>query len=163
MNLDDAHRELKRHFEDASDRSQIAEHVLIYHAPTVRVKGVLSISLVPGNHSIRIMGIPERTGDLAAVATHLRQGDILFIGSIHQLPQPVCAMLADVMATFMIRIEVGKGRSANEVTLQLPQFTVIGATSQPSLLPDTLQKSFQKQVWIEGNDEDSLTQPERVR
>jgi len=63
----------------------------------------------------------------------------------------------------MIRIEVGKGRSANEVTLQLPQFTVIGATSQPSLLPDTLQKSFQKQIWIEGNDEDSLTQPERVR
>jgi len=161
--MDDARRELEQHFEDASNLGQLAEHLVIYHSPAFELKSFFSIPSIRKLYNNRILGVPERTGDLAAVMTHLRQGDILVIESIHRLSQAVCATLVDVMATFTLHIEVGKGPSKKEVTLQLPQFTVIGATSKPSLLSDTLRKAFNRQIKIGEDDDDLLTRPEGVK
>jgi len=94
--------------------------------------------------NVRITAGPsiERAGDLAAILTHLREGDILFIDEIHRLGRAVEEVLYPAMEDFALDIVIGKGPSAKNVRLNLPRFTVIGATTRLALLTAPLRARF---------------------
>jgi Holliday junction DNA helicase RuvB len=94
--------------------------------------------------NIRVTAGPsiERAGDLAAILTHLKKGDILFIDEVHRLGKAIEEILYPAMEDFVLDIVIGKGPAAKTVRLNLPRFTVIGATTQLSLLAGPLRDRF---------------------
>jgi Holliday junction DNA helicase RuvB len=130
--------------EAAKARHESLDHVLLYGPPGL---GKTTFAHVIANEmdvSIRITAGPsiERAGDLAAILTHLREGDILFIDEIHRLGRAVEEVLYPAMEDFALDIVIGKGPSAKNVRLNLPRFTVIGATTRLALLTAPLRARF---------------------
>ncbi|MDX1994866.1 MAG: Holliday junction branch migration DNA helicase RuvB [bacterium] len=135
---------LKIMIDAAKGRSEPLDHVLFYGPPGL---GKTSLAHVIANEmtaNIRITAGPsiERAGDLAAILTHLKQGDVLFIDEIHRLGRAVEEILYPAMEDFALDIVIGKGPAAKNVRLNLPRFTVIGATTQLSLLAGPLRDRF---------------------
>lgn len=135
---------LKIMIEAAKRRSEPLDHVLFYGPPGL---GKTSLAYVIANEmhaNIRITAGPsiERAGDLAAILTHLKQNDVLFIDEIHRLGRAVEEILYPAMEDFALDIVIGKGPAAKNVRLNLPRFTVIGATTQLSLLAGPLRDRF---------------------
>jgi Holliday junction DNA helicase RuvB len=130
--------------EAAKARHEPLDHVLLYGPPGL---GKTTFAHVIANEmdvNIRITAGPsiERAGDLAAILTHLREGDILFIDEIHRLGRAVEEVLYPAMEDFALDIVIGKGPSAKNVRLNLPRFTVIGATTRLALLTAPLRARF---------------------
>lgn len=130
--------------EAAKARQEPLDHVLFYGPPGL---GKTTFAHVISNEmevNIRITAGPsvERAGDLAAILTHLRQGDILFIDEIHRLGRAVEEVLYPAMEDFALDIVIGKGPAAKNVRLHLPRFTVIGATTRLALLTAPLRARF---------------------
>jgi len=130
--------------EAAKKRHEPLDHVLFYGPPGL---GKTTFAHVISNEmevNIRITAGPaiERAGDLAAILTHLREGDILFIDEIHRLGRAVEEVLYPAMEDFALDIVIGKGPSAKNVRLHLPRFTVIGATTRLALLTAPLRARF---------------------
>jgi Holliday junction DNA helicase RuvB len=130
--------------EAAQGRSEALDHVLFYGPPGL---GKTTFAHVIANEmevNIRITAGPsiERAGDLAAILTHLREGDILFIDEIHRLGRAVEEVLYPAMEDFALDIVIGKGPAAKNVRLSLPRFTVIGATTRLALLTAPLRARF---------------------
>lgn len=130
--------------EAAKARGEAVDHVLFYGPPGL---GKTTFAHVISNEmevNIRITAGPsiERAGDLAAILTHLREGDILFIDEIHRLGRAVEEVLYPAMEDFALDIVIGKGPSAKNVRLNLPRFTVIGATTRLALLTAPLRARF---------------------
>ncbi len=130
--------------EAAKARHEAVDHVLFYGPPGL---GKTTFAHVIANEmevNIRITAGPsiERAGDLAAILTHLREGDILFIDEIHRLGRAVEEVLYPAMEDFALDIVIGKGPSAKNVRLNLPRFTVIGATTRLALLTAPLRARF---------------------
>jgi len=130
--------------EAARARHEALDHVLFYGPPGL---GKTTFAHVISNEmevSIRITAGPaiERAGDLAAILTHLREGDVLFIDEIHRLGRAVEEVLYPAMEDFALDIVIGKGPSAKNVRLHLPRFTVIGATTRLALLTAPLRARF---------------------
>jgi Holliday junction DNA helicase RuvB len=94
--------------------------------------------------NLRITSGPalERAGDLAAILTNLDDGDVLFIDEIHRLPRPVEEVLYPAMEDFQLDIVIGKGPSARSIRLELPRFTLIGATTRTGLITSPLRDRF---------------------
>jgi len=94
--------------------------------------------------SLRITSGPalERAGDLAAILTNLDDGDVLFIDEIHRLPKPVEEVLYPAMEDFQLDIVIGKGPSARSIRLELPRFTLVGATTRTGLITGPLRDRF---------------------
>lgn len=135
---------LKILIEAAKARSEALDHVLLYGPPGL---GKTTFAHVISNEmevNIRITAGPsiERAGDLAAILTHLREGDVLFIDEIHRLGRAVEEVLYPAMEDFALDIVIGKGPSAKNVRLNLPRFTVIGATTRLALLTAPLRARF---------------------
>ena len=84
----------------------------------------------------------ERAGDLAAILTNLRQGDILFIDEVHRLGKPVEEILYPAMEDYALDIVIGKGPAARSIRLKLPRFTIIGATTRIAMLTSPLRDRF---------------------
>ena len=84
----------------------------------------------------------ERAGDLAAILTNLDDGDVLFIDEIHRLPRPVEEVLYPAMEDFQLDIVIGKGPSARSIRLELPHFTLVGATTRTGLITGPLRDRF---------------------
>src|SRR5439155_1174451 len=84
----------------------------------------------------------ERAGDLAAILTNLDDGDVLFIDEIHRLPRPVEEVLYPAMEDFQLDIVIGKGPSARSIRLELPRFTLVGATTRTGLITGPLRDRF---------------------
>lgn len=84
----------------------------------------------------------ERAGDLAAIVTNLEEGDVLFIDEIHRLPRPVEEVLYQAMEDFKLDVVIGKGPSARSIRIDLPPFTLIGATTRTGLLTSPLRDRF---------------------
>ncbi len=130
--------------EAARQRSEPIDHTLFYGPPGL---GKTSLAYVIANEmgvNIRITAGPsiERAGDLAAILTHIKQNDILFIDEIHRLGRAVEEILYPAMEDYALDIVIGKGPAAKNVRINLPRFTVIGATTQLALLAGPLRDRF---------------------
>lgn len=130
--------------EAAKGRNESLDHVLFYGPPGL---GKTTLSHVLANEmgvNIRITSGPaiEKAGDLAAILTNLRAGDILFIDEIHRLGRAIEEILYPGMEDFALDIIIGKGPSARSIRLKLPRFTVIGATTRLALVTAPLRARF---------------------
>jgi holliday junction DNA helicase RuvB len=128
----------------ARQRGEPLDHVLFYGPPGL---GKTTLSLVLANEmgvNIKITAGPaiERAGDLAAILSNLRAGDILFIDEVHRLGRVVEEVLYPAMEDFSLDIIIGKGPSARSIRLKLPRFTVVGATTRLALLSSPLRARF---------------------
>jgi Holliday junction DNA helicase RuvB len=130
--------------EAAKQRKEPLDHILFHGPPGL---GKTTLSHIIANEmgvNIRITAGPaiERAGDLAAILTNLRAGDILFIDEVHRLGRAVEEILYPAMEDFVLDIIVGKGPGAKNVRLKLPKFTVIGATTRLAMLTAPLRARF---------------------
>jgi Holliday junction DNA helicase RuvB len=128
----------------ARGRREVLDHVLFYGPPGL---GKTTLAHVVANElgvSIKVTSGPaiERAGDLAAILTNLRAGDVLFIDEVHRLGKAVEEVLYPAMEDYALDIVIGKGPSARSIRLKLPRFTVIGATTRLALMTAPLRARF---------------------
>jgi Holliday junction DNA helicase RuvB len=128
----------------ARARGQAVDHLLFAGAPGLGKTTLSGIVAVELDVALRITSGPalERAGDLAAILTNLDDGDVLFIDEIHRLPKPVEEVLYPAMEDFQLDIVIGKGPSARSIRLELPRFTLVGATTRTGLITGPLRDRF---------------------
>ncbi|MFZ1812090.1 MAG: Holliday junction branch migration DNA helicase RuvB [Candidatus Saccharimonadales bacterium] len=137
-------KNLKLAIDAAKKRSEPIDHVLLYGPPGL---GKTTMATVIANEmgvGLRVTAGPaiERAGDLASILTNLHDNDILFIDEIHRLSRTVEEVLYSAMEDFKLDIVIGKGPAARSIRLDLPKFTVIGATTRTGSLAAPLRDRF---------------------
>jgi Holliday junction DNA helicase RuvB len=128
----------------AGERGEPLEHLLFYGPPGLGKTTLANIIAFEMGVNIKVTSGPaiERPGDLAAILTNLKNNDILFVDEIHRLNRVVEEVLYPAMEDFGLDIVIGKGPSARSIRLDLPRFTLIGATTRVGLLTSPLRDRF---------------------
>ena len=137
-------KNLKLAIEAAKKRGEPIDHVLLYGPPGLGKTTMASVIANEMGVGLRITSGPaiERAGDLASILTNPQDGDILFIDEIHRLSRAVEEVLYSAMEDFKLDIVIGKGPAARSIRLDLPKFTVIGATTRTGSLAAPLRDRF---------------------
>ena len=130
--------------EAAQARGEALDHVLLYGPPGLGKTTLAGIIAQEMNVEMRITSGPaiERQGDLAALLTNLQEKDLLFIDEIHRLNRSVEEILYPAMEDYALDLIIGKGPSARSIRLDLPQFTLVGATTKAGLISSPLRDRF---------------------
>ena len=135
---------LKVYIEAAKSRKESLDHVLFYGPPGLGKTTLACIIAEEMGVNIKITSGPaiEKPGEMAAILNNLREGDVLFIDEIHRLNRQVEEVLYPAMEDFAIDIMIGKGATARAIRLDLPKFTLVGATTRAGLLTAPLRDRF---------------------
>ncbi len=144
----------------AKKRGEPVDHVLLYGPPGLGKTTMASVIANQMGVNLRVSAGPaiERAGDLASILTNLEDGDILFIDEIHRLGRAVEEVLYSAMEDFKIDIVIGKGPAARSVRLDLPKFTIIGATTRTGSLAAPLRDRFGHMYRLEFYTEPEIAQ-----
>ncbi len=151
-------RQLELVLAGARKRGQAADHVLLSGAPGLGKTTLAAIVAAEVGAQFRATSGPavERPGDLAAILTGLEPGDVLFVDEIHRLPRAVEEVLYPAMEDFQLDIVVGKGPGARSIRLDLPAFTLVGATTRTGLIAAPLRDRFGFSAHLEHYDPEEL-------
>ena len=135
---------LKIYIEAAKQRNDPLDHVLLYGPPGLGKTTLSNIIAAEMGVNIRITSGPaiEKQGDLAAILTNLNEGDVLFIDEIHRLSRSVEEILYPAMEDFALDIIIGKGPAARSIRIDLPRFTLVGATTRAGQMTTPLRDRF---------------------
>lgn len=144
----------------ALERQEPLDHVLLYGPPGLGKTTLASIIAAEMGVSLRVTSGPaiERQGDLVSILTNLKPGDVLFIDEIHRLNRVVEEVLYPAMEDFAVDIIIGKGPAARTMRINLPRFTLVGATTRLALLTGPLRDRFGAVMRLEFYDQEAMEQ-----
>ncbi|MGE5312978.1 MAG: Holliday junction branch migration DNA helicase RuvB [Acidobacteriota bacterium] len=153
-------KNLKLAIAAAKKRGEPMDHVLLYGPPGLGKTTMATVIANEMGTNIRVTSGPaiERAGDLASILTNLQDGDVLFIDEIHRLSRQVEEVLYSAMEDFKLDIVIGKGPAARSVRLDVPKFTVIGATTRTGSLAAPLRDRFGHLYRLEFYTPDEISQ-----
>ena len=137
-------KNLKVFIEASRKRAEALDHILFFGPPGLGKTTIANLIATQMNAQIKTTAAPmiEKSGDLAAILTNIEEGDILFIDEIHRMSPAIEEILYSAMEDFRLDIIIGSGPAAQTVKIELPRFTLIGATTRAGMLSHPLRERF---------------------